>query len=79
MGKGGRKNGNTSHELYTWDEIKSHNRRGDMWIVVNEQVYDVTEWSNRHPGGARILGHHAGQDATVNKNTGENALYAKTP
>ncbi|NWH88538.1 FADS1 desaturase, partial [Aegithalos caudatus] len=34
------------------------------WLVIDRKVYDVSEFSKRHPGGRRVLGHYAGQDAT---------------
>jgi len=33
--------------------------------VIDDYVYDVTSWSKKHPGGSILLGHFAGQDATV--------------
>lgn len=36
---------------YTWGEIGAHNRRADCWIVIDDFVYDVTRWIDRHPGG----------------------------
>lgn len=54
-----------SHTHYTWEEVQKHNRRGDQWLVIDRKVYNVTEWTKRHPGGRRVLGHYAGEDATV--------------
>ncbi|NXI24933.1 FADS1 desaturase, partial [Sterrhoptilus dennistouni] len=34
------------------------------WLVIDRKVYDVTQFSRRHPGGSRVIGHYAGQDAT---------------
>ena len=64
MGKGGRGVDGTQ-EQYTWDDVRQHNVASDKWIVIGEDVYDVTEWAKRHPGGYRIISHYAGQDATV--------------
>uniref|UniRef100_A0A8C6YNU9 Fatty acid desaturase 1-like n=1 Tax=Nothoprocta perdicaria TaxID=30464 RepID=A0A8C6YNU9_NOTPE len=53
--------------LFTWEEVRVHNGRGqgrEQWLVINRKVYDVSEFSNRHPGGKRVIGHYAGQDAT---------------
>ena len=50
---------------YTWDEIKAHSTKNEQWIVINNCVYDVTRWLRKHPGGAKILSHFAGQDASV--------------
>ncbi|KAK2181952.1 hypothetical protein NP493_374g01029 [Ridgeia piscesae] len=49
---------------YTWDEIKAHSTKNEQWIVINNCVYDVTRWLRKHPGGAKILSHFAGQDAS---------------
>ena len=51
----------------TWDEVKQHGGRQalEKWIVIDNHVYDVTRWQDRHPGGRRLLGYHTGQDATV--------------
>ncbi|KAG1929677.1 fatty acid desaturase [Pimephales promelas] len=49
---------------YTWEEVQKHTKFGDQWIVVERKVYNVSQWVKRHPGGVRILGHYAGEDAT---------------
>lgn len=70
MGKGGEK-GEESGECkpqvrsYTWEEIQKHNLRTDRWLVIERKVYNVTQWASRHPGGQRVIGHCAGEDATV--------------
>lgn len=33
-------------------EVILHNKPEDIWIVVNGQVYDMTDFSGEHPGGA---------------------------
>ena len=49
----------------SWDEINTHSVKASRWIVIDNLVYDVTTWSRKHPGGSILLGHFAGQDATV--------------
>ncbi|NXA12844.1 FADS1 desaturase, partial [Sapayoa aenigma] len=34
------------------------------WLVIDRKVYDVSRFSQEHPGGSRVIGHYAGQDAT---------------
>ncbi|NXB19943.1 FADS1 desaturase, partial [Rhagologus leucostigma] len=34
------------------------------WLVIDRKVYDISRFYRRHPGGARLLVSHAGQDAT---------------
>uniref|UniRef100_A0A8C3JVX9 Cytochrome b5 heme-binding domain-containing protein n=4 Tax=Neoaves TaxID=3078114 RepID=A0A8C3JVX9_9CHAR len=53
--------------LFTWEEIRIHNGRGqgrEQWLVIDRKVYDVTTFAKRHPGGSRVISHYAGQDAT---------------
>ena len=40
-----------------------HNKRQDAWMVLNNKVYDVTNYIPFHPGGAKILA-GVGRDAT---------------
>lgn len=56
--------GRGANAVYTWDEVQKHSRRGDQWVVVERKVYNVSKWVNRHPGGRRVIGHYAGEDAT---------------
>uniref|UniRef100_A0A8C2JY10 Fatty acid desaturase 2 n=1 Tax=Cyprinus carpio TaxID=7962 RepID=A0A8C2JY10_CYPCA len=46
------------------NEVQKHTKSGDQWIVVERKVYNVSQWVKRHPGGMRIIGHYAGEDAT---------------
>ncbi|XP_051739061.1 acyl-CoA 6-desaturase [Ctenopharyngodon idella] len=55
---------NGRFSAYTWEEVQKHTKSGDQWIVVERKVYNVSQWVKKHPGGLRILGHHAGEDAT---------------
>ncbi|XP_030880702.1 acyl-CoA 6-desaturase isoform X1 [Leptonychotes weddellii] len=69
MGKGGNQGeGATEREApmatFSWEEIQKHNLRTDKWLVIDRKVYNITKWSSRHPGGQRVIGHYAGEDAT---------------
>ncbi|KAK4686349.1 acyl-CoA dehydrogenase, partial [Tremellales sp. Uapishka_1] len=48
-------------------EVSKHNKQGDLWIVIDSIVYDLSKFSNLHPGGAGVLldAEVAGQDATT--------------
>jgi cytochrome b involved in lipid metabolism len=46
-------------------EVKAHSSpEKGMYIVVDETVYDITNFVDEHPGGAKILKRVAGKDAT---------------
>ncbi|XP_041965476.1 acyl-CoA 6-desaturase [Alosa sapidissima] len=70
MGRGGQKtdpaleNGGRGASIFTWEEVQKHSRRGDQWLVINRNVYNISDWVKRHPGGIRVISHYAGEDAT---------------
>lgn len=33
------------------DEVLRHNKTNDLWIVVGDVVWDITEFAPQHPGG----------------------------
>ena len=52
---------------FSMDEVKKHNKKDDLWIVVKGVVLDVTNWLDEHPGGPQALFSHMGRDATEGK------------
>nr|WAY16337.1 front-end fatty acid desaturase group A [Spirobranchus lamarcki] len=69
MGKGGQSTVTARRsakrtEAITWAEVEQHAARDDKWLVIDDQVYDISNWQRKHPGGAKLLSHYAGQDAT---------------
>ncbi|KAH8434883.1 uncharacterized protein LDX57_012514 [Aspergillus melleus] len=49
---------------YTLEQVKTHNKPDDVWIVLHNKVYDITKYLEDHPGGSAILLEVAGTDAT---------------
>ncbi|CAH0046625.1 unnamed protein product [Clonostachys solani] len=49
---------------YTMDEIAGHNTIADLWVVIDNDVYDMTEFQHKHPGGYKVMRGVAGKDAT---------------
>jgi cytochrome b involved in lipid metabolism len=45
-------------------ELQKHSTKQDIWIAINNKVYDVTKFLDQHPGGEEIILEVAGQDAT---------------
>ena len=50
---------------FTREEVAQHKKFKDCWVILHGEVYNVTEWLAKHPGGATVLFHYAGQDASV--------------
>ena len=51
-------------EGWTITEIKKHNTRYNGWIIIRENVYNITPYLPYHPGGDEILIPVLGKDAT---------------
>ena len=50
---------------YDVSEIVAHNgAEAGHWLVLDGQVYNLTSYLNRHPGGAHVLRSYAGVDAS---------------
>lgn len=41
--------------LYTIEDVKKHNKENDLWTYYKGDVYDITEFVKKHPGGKIIL------------------------
>lgn len=48
----------------TRDELALHNKPNDIWIALNNQVFNLTLYLDYHPGGEKQLMKGAGKDAT---------------
>ncbi|XP_055912745.1 cytochrome b5 isoform X3 [Eupeodes corollae] len=44
--------------------VKQHNKKDDLWLVIEDKVYDLTKFRLEHPGGEETLDDSAGRDAT---------------
>uniref|UniRef100_A0A8C4YEN3 Cytochrome b5 heme-binding domain-containing protein n=1 Tax=Gopherus evgoodei TaxID=1825980 RepID=A0A8C4YEN3_9SAUR len=58
----------SSMQLFTWEDIGLCTGQGHpqqkQWLVIDRKVYDIGHFYQQHPGGAQIISHYAGQDAT---------------
>ncbi|XP_076755451.1 cytochrome b5 isoform X3 [Xylocopa sonorina] len=50
-------------KLYTRKEVAKHANNKDLWLIINNKVYDVSTFSS-HPGGEEVLLEQGGQDCT---------------
>jgi len=49
---------------FSQSEVSSHSKSDSLWVVVDEDVYDLTKFQDEHPGGKKILQRVAGKDAS---------------
>ncbi|KAG8959535.1 Cytochrome b2, mitochondrial precursor [Tulasnella sp. 419] len=50
--------------LISYEEVGKHNTQDDVWVIINGEVYDITEFLKIHPGGVAPIMKLAGKDAT---------------
>ncbi|KAJ6080176.1 hypothetical protein N7467_009929 [Penicillium canescens] len=51
-------------KTFSKDDVASHSKGDSLWIVIDEDVYDVSRFQDEHPGGKKILQRVAGKDAS---------------
>ena len=47
------------------EDLAQHSKRGDLWIALEGQVYDVSRFAPQHPGGEELIVNLGGKDATA--------------
>lgn len=48
----------------TPSDVATHNTRQDCWMVIENKVYDVTDYLLKHPAPQLPLADYCGKDAT---------------
>lgn len=51
-------------KTFSQNDVAAHNKPNDLYIIVDEDVYDLTKFQDEHPGGKKILTRVAGKDAS---------------
>ncbi|KAF2815113.1 acyl-CoA dehydrogenase NM domain-like protein [Mytilinidion resinicola] len=51
-------------QRFSTADVASHNKTDSLWVIVDEDVYDLTKFQDEHPGGKKILQRVAGKDAS---------------
>ena len=49
---------------YTRAHVATHDSKDDLWVIIDDKVYDLTEYVDEHPGGGESIARNAGKDAT---------------
>ncbi|KAL0094509.1 cytochrome b5-like heme/steroid binding domain-containing protein [Phycomyces blakesleeanus] len=57
-----------SVQLFTYEEVSTHNTRDDLYMIINNKVYDITKFVEEHPGGEEVLVDEGAKDATASFN-----------
>jgi cytochrome b involved in lipid metabolism len=52
-------------ERYTLAEVATHHSAQNCWTVIRGDVYDLTEWVGKHPGGSSAILQLCGIDGTA--------------
>ncbi|TPP66819.1 Cytochrome-b5 reductase [Fasciola gigantica] len=47
-------------KTFTLEEVRKHNKPEDLWVVIHNKVYDLTNFAKEHPGGNTVLEEQAG-------------------
>ncbi|MEI6360593.1 MAG: cytochrome b5-like heme/steroid binding domain-containing protein [Actinomycetes bacterium] len=50
---------------YTMAQVKKHNKATDCWSVVGKNVYKITAWIPKHPGGPALVVSMCGKNGTA--------------
>ncbi|KAJ5206937.1 Cytochrome b5 [Penicillium cf. griseofulvum] len=51
-------------KTFSKEDVASHSKGDSPWIIIDEDVYDVSKFQDEHPGGKKILQRVAGKDAS---------------
>jgi len=46
------------------EDVAKHSTDKDCWVVIGDEVFDVTNFLSDHPGGKKAIMLFAGKDAT---------------
>ncbi|KAI8889237.1 cytochrome b5 [Backusella circina FSU 941] len=51
-------------QIFTHAEVAKHNTRNDLYMIIDNKVYDITKFVDEHPGGEEVLIDEGAKDAT---------------
>ncbi|KAI0218964.1 Cytochrome b5 [Lamellibrachia satsuma] len=51
-------------KIITLAELKKHTGAKDLWIAIDNKVYDVSKFADVHPGGEQVILEQGGSFAT---------------
>lgn len=55
---------NGQPNTFIFADVQAHNTPSSCWSAIGGDVYDLTSWINRHPGGPQAIQSLCGTDGT---------------
>lgn len=52
-------------KTYTAADVAPHNTAKDCWLIIENQVFNVTQFLSEHPGGINMIMPYCGKEATA--------------
>lgn len=40
---------------FSTSDVQAHSKPDDLWIIVDQDVYDLTKFQDEHPGGKKSM------------------------
>jgi cytochrome b involved in lipid metabolism len=50
--------------VFTAEQVLERSRGKECWVIINRNVYNVSNYLHKHPGGAQVIRKFSGQDCT---------------
>lgn len=54
----------TPSKIITAQEVSAHASKNDCWTVIDKNVYNITDYVPRHPGGVEEISKACGTDGS---------------
>ncbi|KAK6526929.1 hypothetical protein TWF281_010125 [Arthrobotrys megalospora] len=54
----------TETKEYSYADVAAHDTKESLYVVIDDKVYDVSQFVDEHPGGEEVMLDVAGQDGT---------------
>lgn len=42
-----------SRPSYSLHDVSLHNKSDDLWVIVDDKIFDLTKYMDEHPGGKK--------------------------
>lgn len=62
-------------DSYSIEDVASHSTEEDCWIVLENKIYDVTVWIQKHPGGKDAISNWCGKVGFEDAYRGQHGTY----